>query len=391
MAYHFKHTQLRILRKFAKQERNSTYLSNARLIILEHILPTTEEFINILHECGAEVFAILSKPYSINKEIHARLSARFEVLDYSYDILEGSNIIPDILSKAVDKSMVDGKEILIVDVGGYFAKPLSNFDHEKLKFISGVIEDTTFGYNRYCEIVSKINTPVFSVARSSLKEIEARFVGRDSVHAMDMILRNVGITISGRTALVIGYGMIGSNVARALRANDLNVCVYDKHDNRNLKAFMDGFHIHKKRELLKTADIIFLATGDPKGALTFEEIEECRDNVILVSVGSKNTEYDLSSLEVQSVSCEKLDDLIVLYTLNNSNHVISIKKGTAVNFAIPSIPVEVLDLVFSEILLSMMLLLKKKEDYPPGSVHELPITFLNEVAKEWLRFVNKKS
>ena len=173
-------------------------------------------------------------------------------------------------------SMEDHKWIIIIDVGGYFAQPvidLQNAFPDCAKWIVGIIEDTTFGHNRYIKCVRKIRVPVFSVARSSLKEIEARFVGQDAVKAMDTVLRELGVLMSGRHALVIGYGMIGKNIALALKNSHLVVSVYDQYDFRNLAAYIDGYNIHKKRELIKSADIIFLATGDPSGALSYENIE----------------------------------------------------------------------------------------------------------------------
>jgi adenosylhomocysteinase len=72
----------------------------------------------------------------------------------------------------------------------------------------------------------------------------------------------------------------------------------------------------------------------------------------------------------------------------NSKSVIVAKDGAAVNFMLPSIPNEILDLVFSEILLCSMLLLKRRDKYPPGTIHTSPDNFLNEVSRDWLRFVN---
>ncbi|MGQ2985469.1 adenosylhomocysteinase [Flavobacterium sp.] len=388
MGYHFRNSQLRVVRKFARQIRNKSHLEKTRIIILEHILPTTEEFINILQEVGCEFFQVIAKPYSIDQDVYNRLAEKVDLVRKTYDELENTNYLSTLIERAINQSIKDGKKIVIIDVGGYFAAPLSKLKTEQIEFIAGVVEDTTFGHNRYLLAIENINIPVFSVARSNLKEIEARFVGRDAVYAMDNILRRSGISISGRNALVIGYGMIGKNVARTLRSSDLNVYVYDKHDHKDLSAFIDGFHIHKKRELLKLADIIFLATGDPNGALSFNEIEECKDNVILVSVGSKDTEYDLKAINEQAISCEKIDHHLMMFTLSNSKEVISAKEGTAINFTMPSIPIEILDLVFSEILLCTLLILKKPDDYPPGKLYESHADHLDAVSKDWLRFVN---
>ena len=69
MAYHFHKSQLRVFRKYAKQDRNIEVLKETRLIILEHLLPTTEEMLYYLEESGVELFAVLGKPYSIDLEV----------------------------------------------------------------------------------------------------------------------------------------------------------------------------------------------------------------------------------------------------------------------------------------------------------------------------------
>jgi adenosylhomocysteinase len=66
-----------------------------------------------------------------------------------------------------------------------------------------------------------------------------------------------------------------------------------------------------------------------------------------------------------------------------------IKEGTAVNFLLPSLPVEILDLVFSEILVCMTTLLTRPADYPAGQkVYEVGSADLSDISKKWLRFVN---
>lgn len=398
MAYHFQDTQLRVFRKYAKEERNQNLLFQTRFIILEHILPTTESMINILHENGAEIHTVVAKPYSIDEKVLDRLKANnFCIVKDSYENYESTNILQEILNDAVKKSEKDKKSIIIVDVGGYFAKPiieLQKVNKNCTTYIAGIIEDTTFGHNRYLEAVKKIRVPVFSVARSSLKEIEARFVGQDAVMAMETLLRELGILMSGRHALVIGYGMIGKNVALALKNSHLVVSVYDQYDFRNLAAYIDGYNIHKKRELIKNADIIFFATGNPSGALTYEEIEECKDCAILVSAGSKNTEFAFKELKAQKTKEVELSKHLTEYSLPNGHRIVVAKNGTAVNFLLPSLSVEVLDLVFSEILLCALLLLReragdpKKIKYKPGTIHETESKHRATISKDWLRLVN---
>lgn len=387
MAYHFHQEQLRVFRKFSRQERNREVLKSTRFIINQHLFSNTLVMIKHLAETGAEISAVLAKPYSVQKEVARVLSNMgIPTINKSYHELEGTPIVDELIKSAISSSKVDGKKLMLWDVGGYFSAPLTRISKEDAKLIAGVVEDTTFGHNRYVAERKKIPVPIFSVARSQLKEVEARFVGRDAVAAVDIALRELGITSSGRNALVIGYGMIGKNVARSLQAADFNVHVYDKHDHRNLRAFIDGFRIHKKREIIKFVDVIFAATADV--ALSYDEIEECKNNVLLASVGSRDTEFDIESMREQALECEACGSHITHFRLPNSKSVYVVREGTAVNFILPGQPEEIMDLVFSEIFISTMLLLKNAEAYDVGEVHALPNSNLNEISKDWLRFVN---
>lgn len=400
--YHFTPTQLKVVRAISQKPENARLLANSRLIILEHILPTTEEFVKTLCASGAEVFAIVAKPYSKDFKVLRRLrKSKFKIVDESYKTLEQIGPLDKIISQAIAKSRTDQKLIAVIDVGGYFAAPLSRVEPGIMSHFAGVVEDTTFGHNRYANLMSqlaekgnrkRLRFPVMTVARSELKEIEAQFVGRDAVQAMDRILRDLGISITGRNALVIGFGMIGKNVAKTLRNYDLNVYVYDIEDRKLLRAFNEGYHIHKKVILLRHADVIFSATGSEaiyyRPALNFQEIEDCKNGVILASVGSKNTEFDVASLDDFAKKI-KLSSHLDKYILPNSKYIILANKGTAVNFTLPSIPREILDVVFSEILEGLLALLRR--ECAPGMLNFSKPGTMNNISKAWLRVVNMEA
>jgi adenosylhomocysteinase len=369
------------------------YIKDTRFIIIEHILPTTEAFIRHLKEDGkSEVFSLFAKPYSIDEDVLERLvKDGVNVIEESYSKLESEGYLEKHLLQAIEKSKKDGKRIVIVEVGGYFAQPLlrlcNQISSHDLKYIAGVVEDTTFGHNRYKRVAADLQVPVFSVARSQLKEIEARFVGRDAVAAVDKVFRQLGVSMTGGKALVLGYGMIGKNVARTLKAYDLIVSVYDKdHDHKNLRAFIDGFRVNKREELLKSTDVIFAATGEQ--SLEYDRISDCalsNDGVVLASVGSKDTEFDVKRVKELAEERIEIGENIVKYKLPNKRHVVVVKDGTAVNFLLPSIPIEVLDLIFSEILLAVFALLK--ESVPSGEVHVIAENTLSVIARDWLRVI----
>lgn len=398
--------RLRVCASWLRQSQNRDALAGARLIILEHILPTTRDFVHYLRAAGADIFAVLAKPYSIDPAVlHDLQEGGFRVDRHSYGELETTDILPKLLRAAASKCMEDGRRLVLVDVGGYFAAAVQGAPPEILRHIAGIVEDTTLGHNRYLDVAALMPVPVFSVARSSLKEIEAQFVGHDAVDAVDAILRALGFSMTGRHALVIGYGMIGKNVARALRAHDLNVSVYDIRDHCNLHAFMAGFNVDKKAMLLNRADIVFAATGwsttralfDPgtrqsrrMAAISREDlIQHLRHCTILASVGSKDNEFDMVALrELAQRDPEEIGPHVKQYSLPDGSEVLMVKDGTAVNFLQPSIPIEVLDLVFSEILRGVLLLLTDPGRYAPRTVHEVPELHRNDIAKDWLCFAN---
>jgi adenosylhomocysteinase len=392
MPYHLDDFQLRVVRRYSRQARNRKLLSGSRFIILEHVLPTTAEFVDHLIAAGADVFHFQGKPFSVDPLTLSRLQDAGVPVDVrSYHELETTDYLDRLIAEAVERCIADSRELVFVDVGGYFCAPLQRLDAEVPQYIAGVVEDTTFGHNRYVRDAANLPVPVLSVARSGLKWVEGRFVGRDGVAAMERILRDQGIALAGRQALVIGYGMIGSNVARALRSHDVNVSVYDILDYRNLQAFVDGFQVNKKSELTRRADIVFAATAAQ--ALSVDDIEECKDNVILASVGSRDTEFDVMGLRDQAVSVIQIGEHLERFALQNTKQIVLANRGAAVNFTLPSLPVEILDLVFAEILVGVLRLLhdQAEERLPPGFLHESEETTLSHIAKDWLRDINPRT
>ncbi|MEQ1903126.1 MAG: NAD(P)-dependent oxidoreductase [Pirellulaceae bacterium] len=390
MPYHPAAEQLRVFLELARNPKHKQLLSGVRLLMVQHVVANTEEMIRHLAGAGVEIFRLISKPYSHDTEVAKKVGERVAGIDVkAFAEAQSTQYIPDLLNEAVEASRGDGRKILLWDIGGYFAAHIEKIPAESQKFFVGVVEDTTFGHNIYQQLVGKMSMPVFSVARSQLKDIEARYVGRDAVDAASIALREIGILASGRNALVLGYGMIGRNVARALQQRDFKVHVYDKKDCLNLQAYTNGFHIHQKSELLKCADIIFSATAET--GLTFDDMKNCRDNVVLASVGSNNTEFEIDALSAQASKQEQLSGKVVRYVLPWSKDIMVIKGGTPVNFLLPGLPTEVMDLVFSEMLYCSFRLLsetKDKDRAREGVLNTLPNDVLDKIAHDWLQFAN---
>jgi adenosylhomocysteinase len=356
-------------------------IASTRLILLQHLLPDTEAFVYLLHKAGADIHCVLGKPFSYDKAVKERLENTFRVEVHPYDLYENTEYIDKLLNEAFLKSEHDNKPILIFEVGGYFSQALVRSSKKYSKHLKGVIEVTTFGHNKYVHEAPNIHIPIYSVARSPIKSIEARYVGRAAVVAMDNILRDIGVSIAGREALVIGFGMIGKSVASSLKANNLLVSVYDKKGFARLNAYTLGYQIGDKEDLLKKADIIFSATAEQ--SLSYDDICKCKNNCILVSVGSKGNEYDIKGLKENSINNVSIGSFIKKYKVNSNKNIFVAREGTAINFTIKSCPDEIVDLIHAEVLTcAEMLLNEHRHRTKLNVVNESPETTLHHISKE---------
>ena len=127
--------------------------------------------------------------------------------------------------------------------------------------ILGVVEDTENGHKRYADL-DKLPCPVVSVARSPLKDPEDFLVGQSVVFSTEALMRSRGDILHGRPALVIGFGKLGSSIARLLHAKGVQVTVYDIDPIRRTQALSQGFTVARDRDTaLHNAGLVLCATG----------------------------------------------------------------------------------------------------------------------------------
>lgn len=129
-----------------------------KVVGILHALTDTAEFLAHMVEGGHRVPVIFAKPYSKDAGVIAsleRLGIRVEQLDY--DILENTSVLRETIVREL-RPLDD--PLVLIDVGGYFVKPLIELAHEEAKRLPlGVVEVTTFGHNRYSERVGEITVP----------------------------------------------------------------------------------------------------------------------------------------------------------------------------------------------------------------------------------------
>jgi len=362
-------------------------LDNVRLVVLQHALRDTRIFLEEAMYYGATVGCFVAKPNSVNDSALADIVALgIPVVceppgtEPPYSYYENSQALGDLLVEQIDSAKKEQKKLVLVDVGGYFCKPLLERKDIDVAAIAGVIEVTTFGHRRYSQVESSLEVPVLSVARSPLKEAEAAHVGTSVARAAEDMLQKAGFTLSGKVALMIGYGMIGQRIAHALAQRHVRTIVYDQSESKMLLAHLDGFETQTLAKALKSADLIFASTGGL--ALGLDQLAAAKSGVVLFSGGSRKQEFDVRRIAGLAKSHEKLTEELEEFTLPQNFKCIVANAGKAVNFLKDGTPEEVIDLVFAEIAESIRHVVT--HDVLAGKLQELPSKRRDHIAGLWL-------
>lgn len=365
--------------------KNKNYLSQGRFIILQHLLPDTLEFVTHLQNCGATIDTILGKDYSVDQDVVTVLQKKnipVEIIHYTDKTIPLKQKLFPLVVKALQKAKQHNQTVIIQEIGGNFHDVLADIPPDLLPYFGGIIEGTTFGLNRYQETIEALLVPVFHIAQSELKAIEASYVGEMIVFAFLNLMNALDEFLQGKDILVIGYGMIGKHIAHCLRNNKFHVTVLDKDPIRLLQAFSDGYKVLPEKKNLNKYAAIFSATGTT--ALRLDDLKKVKNNVVLISGGSQNIEFDIATLQKEAVKIITLHPEIKAYTINRKQ-IILLREGTPINFREKSIASTVMDLVFSEILSAMVLLMKKDIHYAPG-IYQVPRPLLQQIAQKWLTY-----
>ncbi len=116
--------------------------------------------------------------------------------------------------------------------------------HEIVKDWRGVSEETTTGVHRLYKLqeLGKLLVPAFNVNDSVTKSKFDNLYGcRHSL--VDGLNRALDVMISGKVAVVIGYGDVGKGCAQSLRGQGARVIVTEIDPINALQAAMEGYEV----------------------------------------------------------------------------------------------------------------------------------------------------
>ena len=185
---------------------------------------------------------------------------------------------------------------MLLDDGGDLTKIMHEDYPELLKNVRGVSEETTTGVLRLLEMqeAGSLKIPAFNVNDSVTKSNFDNLYGcRESL--TDGIRRATDVMLSGKVAVVNGYGDVGKGSASSLRNGGARVIVTEVDPICALQAAMEGFEVATMDEYASKADIFVTATGN-KDIITVDHMRQMKDRAIVCNIGHFDTEIQVESL-----------------------------------------------------------------------------------------------
>jgi adenosylhomocysteinase len=268
--------------------------------------------------------------------------------------------------------------------------------HNVLKDLKGVSEETTTGVHRLYEREKNksLLVPAMNVNDSVTKsKFDNTYGCRESL--IDGIKRATGVMISGKVAVVCGYGEVGKGCAQAFRGQGAQVVVTEVDPICALQAAMEGYRVLRVEDTLGWGNIYVTTTGN-EDIITLEHMEKMADQAIVCNIGHFDSEIQVARLE-KAKSLKKHEVVrpetvgaVDKFTFKDGHAIFLLAKGRLVNLGCAQgHPSFVMSNSFTNQTLAQMDLWKNRDSYKPG-VYLLPKKLDEEVARLHLEKIGAK-
>ena len=277
---------------------------------------------------------------------------------------------------------------LILDDGGDLTKLMHEKFSHLLENIKGISEETTTGVHRLYEMQENkaLKVPAINVNDSVTKSKFDNLYGcRESL--VDSIRRATDVMLSGKVALVAGYGDVGKGSAASLRSAGARVMISEVDPICALQASMEGYDVVNIDDIVNIPDIFVTATGNID-VITLEHMRKMKDQAIVCNIGHFDSEIQINQLN--NMQWDEIKPQVDQVTFPDGKKIIVLAKGRLVNLGCATgHPSFVMSASFTNQVLAQIELHKNYNNYS-NEVYTLPKHLDEKVAMLHLNKVGAK-
>jgi len=235
---------------------------------------------------------------------------------------------PSILTEPTDIKEIEIINKLLQETQGVAPR----FWHDLVAEWKGVSEETTTGVHRLYRMAERgeLLVPAINVNDSVTKSKFDNIYGcRESL--VDGIKRATDVMISGKIALICGFGDVGKGSAQSLAGQRARIWVTEIDPICALQACMEGYTVTTVEDALPHADIYVTTTGN-KDIITAEHMSRMKDQAIVCNIGHFDNEIQVDALEAwPGIVKETIKPQLDKYTFPDGHSIFLLAEGRLVN------------------------------------------------------------
>ncbi|RKR03257.1 adenosylhomocysteinase [Kushneria sinocarnis] len=400
-------TEMPALMKIREKYRGEQPLAGARIAGCIHMTIQTAVLIETLVELGASVRWSSCNIFSTQDQAAAAIAAS------GVPVFAWKGETEEEFWWCIEQTVAGPNgwtPNMVLDDGGDLTGLLHEQRPELLDAIHGISEETTTGVHRLVEMMRQgtLKVPAINVNDSVTKSKNDNKYGcRHSLS--DAIKRGLDHLLSGKQALVIGYGDVGKGSAAGLRNEGMIVKVTEVDPICAMQACMDGYEVVSpyvdgnndesdtsiNRELLSRIDVLVTTTGNIN-VCDAGMLKALKKGAVVCNIGHFDNEIDTAFMrdnwgwEEIKPQVHKIyrDGGPASFDPASDDYLLLLSEGRLVNLGnATGHPSRVMDGSFADQVLAQIHLYQgrfadlPKEDRPEISVAVLPKQLDEEVAR----------
>ncbi len=218
---------------------------------------------------------------------------------------------------------------MILDDGGDVTKLMHDKYPDMLAHVKGISEETTTGVHRLWEMAKagELKVPAINVNDSVTKSKFDNLYGcRESL--VDGIRRGTDVMMSGKVAVVAGFGDVGKGSAASLRNAGCRVKICEIDPICALQAAMEGYEVVTMEDAAPHGDIFVTATGNVD-VITLDHMRAMKHRAIVCNIGHFDSEIQIESL--RNYKWENVKPQVDEVVFPDGKRLIVLSEGRLVN------------------------------------------------------------